>query len=42
MIIQKMVDFATINRRDGTLALEQESKSETKKPIFCRGIADAC
>jgi chemotaxis protein MotA len=37
MIIQNMVDFATINRRDGTLALEQEIR-KLKDPFFARGL----
>jgi chemotaxis protein MotA len=37
LIIQKMVDFATINRRDGTLALEQEIR-KLKDPFFARGL----
>jgi chemotaxis protein MotA len=37
LIIQKMVDFATINRRDGTLALEQEIR-KLKDHFFARGL----
>ncbi|MEN6384438.1 MAG: MotA/TolQ/ExbB proton channel family protein, partial [Phycisphaerales bacterium] len=35
--IQKMVDFAAINRRDGTLALEQEIR-KLNDPFFARGL----
>lgn len=37
MIIQKMVDFAATNRRDGTLALEQEIR-KLNDPFFARGL----
>lgn len=36
-IIQKMVDYAAINRRDGALALEQEL-SKISNPFFIRGL----
>ncbi len=37
VLIQKMVDFAAINRRDGTLALEQEIR-KLSDPFFARGM----
>jgi chemotaxis protein MotA len=37
LLIQKMVDFAAINRRDGTLALEPEIR-KLNDPFFARGL----
>lgn len=37
VLIQKIVDFAAINRRDGTLALEQEIR-KLSDPFFARGL----
>jgi len=36
-MIQKMVNYAAINRRDGSLALEQELKNVTN-PFFAKGL----
>ncbi len=36
-LIQKMVNYATINRRDGALALEQEI-SKLNDPFFIKGF----